>query len=129
MPARLRLPGGTVNDLVREPRAYAGLATTGGVMAFVQLISFRTSRLEEIRAQSDEFRQRAGATQPVRVMACKDRDSDDQYVMVAEFPSYEQAMANSDAPETKQFAARLAELCDAPPTFINLDVIESFERQ
>ncbi len=98
-------------------------------MAFVQIVSFRTSRLDEIRAQSEEFRQRAGAKQPVRVLACKDRDSDDQYAMVVEFPSYEEGMANSDAPETQQFAARLAELCDAPPTFLNLDVIETFERQ
>ena len=44
------------------------------------------------------------------------------YVQIVEFPSYEEAMANSELPETGEFAAKLATLCDAPPTFRNLDV-------
>jgi hypothetical protein len=31
-------------------------------------------------------------------------------------------MTNSDLPETGEFAARMAQLCDGPPTFRNLDV-------
>jgi hypothetical protein len=31
-------------------------------------------------------------------------------------------MANSGQPATAEFAARLAKLCDGPPTFHNLDV-------
>ena len=31
-------------------------------------------------------------------------------------------MANSALPETADFAERLAELCDSPPIFRNLDV-------
>jgi len=31
-------------------------------------------------------------------------------------------MANSNLPETGEFAERLAELCDGPPAFRNLDV-------
>jgi len=32
-------------------------------------------------------------------------------------------MANSKLPETSEFAAQLAALCDGPPSFRNLDVI------
>jgi hypothetical protein len=31
-------------------------------------------------------------------------------------------MANSNLPETREFAERLAKLCDHPPTFRNLEV-------
>lgn len=95
-------------------------------MAFVQVVQFRTSRPEEVRALAQEFRRQAGDTRLARVMACKDRDGTDRYVTVAEFPSYEEAMANSNAPATQQFAARMAELCDGPPSFLNLDVVETF---
>lgn len=36
-------------------------------------------------------------------------------------------MANSNAPATQKFAARLAELCDGPPTFLNVDVANRFD--
>jgi hypothetical protein len=39
-----------------------------------------------------------------------------------EFSSCENAMANSALPETAPFASRLAELCDGPMAFRNLDV-------
>ncbi len=32
-------------------------------------------------------------------------------------------MANSELPETRELAERLAKLCDEPPTFRNLDII------
>ena len=32
-------------------------------------------------------------------------------------------MANSNLPETSEFAGRLAALCDGPPTFRNLEVL------
>ncbi len=63
----------------------------------------------------------------VRVTVCKDRDQADGYVTVAEFSSYERAMANSGAGATQEFAGRMRELCDGPPTFFNLDVIDTFE--
>jgi hypothetical protein len=34
-------------------------------------------------------------------------------------------MANSELPETSRFAARMAALCDAEPTFRNLDVVRA----
>jgi hypothetical protein len=53
----------------------------------------------------------------------KDRDAMNTYVQIVEFPSYEEAMANSDLPETAEFAAQLAALCDGPPTFRNLEIL------
>jgi hypothetical protein len=44
------------------------------------------------------------------------------YVQIVEFPSYEDAMANSELPETSFFAQKLHELCDGPLHFRNLDV-------
>jgi hypothetical protein len=44
-------------------------------------------------------------------------------VQVVEFPSYEDAMANSELPETASFAERLRTLCDGPLLFRNLDVL------
>ena len=43
-------------------------------------------------------------------------------MQIVEFPSYDEAMANSNLPQTSEFAAKLASLCDGPPTFRNLDV-------
>ena len=44
-------------------------------------------------------------------------------ISFVDIPSYEEAMANSDLPETSEFAAKLASLCDGPPSFRNLDVL------
>ncbi len=42
---------------------------------------------------------------------------------IIEFPSYEDAMADSTMPETGESARKLAALCDGPPTVRNLDVV------
>ena len=55
-----------------------------------------------------------------------DRERPDVYVQIVEFPTYEDAMANSGLPETESFAARVAELCDGPLRFRNL-VVRSVE--
>ena len=60
---------------------------------------------------------------PTRGILTKDRDREDTYTQIVEFPSYEQAMQNSSQPETTEFAANFAALCDGPPVFRNLDVV------
>jgi hypothetical protein len=44
------------------------------------------------------------------------------FVQIVEFASFDDAMANSELPETAAFAERLRRLCDGPMTFRNLDV-------
>ena len=93
-------------------------------MRYIQTIEFTTTRIDEINAALDEWlAQTAGQRAATRGLQTRDRDQADTYVQIVEFPSYEQAMANSALPETAEFAARLAKLCDAPPTFRNLDVL------
>jgi hypothetical protein len=52
----------------------------------------------------------------------QDRDRPNSYGPIVEFGSYEDAMSNSDLPGTASFAQSLAELCDGPMVFRNLDV-------
>ena len=99
---------------------------------FVQIISFQTSRHDEIQALGEEFRQQREASgagmAPTRATLTQDRDRPGHYVNIVEFESYEAAMENSGRPETSEFAAKMAELCDGPPTFSNLDVVDSWPK-
>jgi len=90
---------------------------------FVQIIEFTTSRIEEIQRVNDEWRASHEAMGPERVTVTADRDRPGTYCSIVEFRDYDEAMRNSDDPETSEFARRMAELCDAPPVFRNLDVL------
>lgn len=93
---------------------------------FVQIVEFTTSRIDDIRALADERRPEMGTPGGVRrFMATADRDPPGYYFSILEFDSYESAMETSNRPETGEFAARLAELCDGPPKFYNLDVMQT----
>ena len=93
-------------------------------MAFVQVIEFQTSRVGEFDALLDQWLERSsGWRTATRSVRTKDRDRPNTYVQIVEFPSYEKAQENSNHPETAEFAASLAKLCDAPPAFRNLDVL------
>ena len=92
-------------------------------MAFVQLIEFQTSRIDEFDSALDQWlTESEGWRAPTGALQTKDRERPDTYVQIVEFPSYEAAMKNSARPETSRLAERLAALCTAPPTFHNLDV-------
>ncbi len=92
-------------------------------MSFIQIIEMVTTQPEEAERLVDEWRaQTEGRRTAQRGTLTKDRDRPDTYVQIVEFPSYEDAMANSALPETAAFAERLAKLCDAPMAFRNLDV-------
>ena len=93
-------------------------------MPFIQIIEYRSSRIEELTAALDGWLEATkGKRAATRGVQTKDRDATNTYVQIVEFPSYEDAMANSDLPETSEFAAKLSSLCDGPPTFRNLDVV------
>ncbi|HEX2023126.1 MAG TPA: hypothetical protein VHF00_00335 [Acidimicrobiales bacterium] len=97
-------------------------------MGFIQLVEFTTTNTDQIRELGEQFqRDTEGKRTSLRAMICADRDIPDRYVVVAEFPSYEEAMANSELPETQEFSAAMSELVQGPPSYRNLDVIESWE--
>ncbi len=95
-------------------------------MSFIQIIELTTSRADEMDALFQEWLARTeGKRTATRVVLTRDRDRPNTYVEIVEFPSYAQVMANSDLSETAEVAARLAQLCDGPPTFRNLDLLQN----
>jgi Protein of unknown function (DUF1059) len=94
-----------------------------GLGAFVQLIEFRTSRIDEVDATTEQWAEAIGAARSARwEITGADRDQANTYVQIVQFPSHEAAMANSGHKATGEFADRLHKLCDGEPTFRNLDV-------
>jgi quinol monooxygenase YgiN len=92
-------------------------------MAFVQIIELTTTRPDEVEALAAEWQaQTEGRRTAQRGTFTQDRDRPNTYLQIVEFPSFEEAMANSELPETAAFAERLAALCDGPMVFRNLDV-------
>ena len=93
-------------------------------MAFIQIIDFQTDRYDEVRALVDDYR---ATTQDKRTaqrgILTKSRDGENRYVNIVFFDSYEEAMKNSEMPETSAFAEQMMKLCDGPATFLNLDVL------
>ena len=97
-------------------------------MAFIQVIEFATEKPDEVRALIDDIRKTMeGRGTVVRAQVCTDRDQPGRFVNIVQFESYEAAMENSNLPETQEFAARMAELADGAPRFMNLDVVDTFE--
>ena len=92
-------------------------------MGFIQIIEVTTKRVDEIQTLIDEWvASTEGNGTARRASLTADRDRPDTYLQIVEFLSHDDAMANSDLPETSQFAEQLIKLCDSPPQFRNLDV-------
>ena len=97
-------------------------------MSFVQIVSFSTSKFDEMKALSDKYRaDTEGKRTSTKATICADRDNAGRFTIIAEFPSYEAAMENSNLPETEELANAMRELADGPATYTNLDVIEVVE--
>ena len=115
--------------VIRRARGHShnhSQADQGDTMTFIQIIEYRTSRIDELGALMDEWlAQTDGKRSATRSTQAQDREQPGTFVQIVEFPSYEVAMANSELPETSRFAARMAALCDAEPTFRNLDVVRA----
>ncbi len=95
---------------------------------FVQIIEIQTSRIDEVMGLTDELRSRASEGSTVRRGTyTRDLDRAGYYMAIIEFDSYESAMQNSNRPETGDFSARMAKLCDAPPRFYNLEVLQTYQ--
>ncbi|MBK1788695.1 hypothetical protein [Prauserella cavernicola] len=93
-------------------------------MTFVQLIEFKTTRYNEMNSLIDGWlRETEGKRTAAHAVMTQDRDHPGTYLEIVEFPSYDEAMANSNLPETSKFAEKMSALCDGPPVFHNLDVV------
>ena len=94
---------------------------------FIQIIEYKTSRFDEVKALGEERAHTDTASLARRVTATEDRDRPGTYLTLVEFDSHEAAMENSKRPETAQFAEQMQKLCDGPPKFYNLEVKHVFE--
>ena len=97
---------------------------------FVQIIEFSTTKVDELRKLSDDYRASrtaAGDAPVIRSTITADRDRPNTYLNIVEFSSYDDAMANSQNPATGKFAEQMMALCDGPPRFYNLDVVDVTE--
>jgi quinol monooxygenase YgiN len=97
--------------------------------SFIQVIEYDTSRIDEIRVLGEKVRAERSAEEggPRTIRVTEDRDKPGRYYTIVEFESYEKAMENSSNPATQAFSAQLAELVDGPPTFYNLNVLDTYE--
>ncbi|MCU1454700.1 MAG: hypothetical protein JWN46_2846 [Acidimicrobiales bacterium] len=94
-------------------------------MGFVQIIEFRTSKIDEMEKVGDQWEAAAGGDRTAeRRVLCEDRDNAGRYFNIVFFDSYEAAMENSNLPATQEFSQKMMALADGEPTFYNLDVIE-----
>ena len=92
-------------------------------MSFIQIIDYETDRAQEIDAQMRQsMSENMGTAMFTRLEHTQDRDNPRHYMTIVEFPSYEDAMANSSRPETGEMAKQLASMCTSGPRFTNLDV-------
>jgi hypothetical protein len=97
-------------------------------MRFIQIFEFTTTRIDAVEALMDNWvAQSEGRRSVVRSVLTADRDRPLTYVQIVEFSSFEGAMQNSALAETAEFAQRLAELCEEPPRFRNLDLVRTDE--
>ena len=76
---------------------------------FIQIIEYQTSKFDEIQALTDKWLTATEGKRTATVgTVTEDRDARGTYVEIIEFPSYEEAMKNSELPETQEIAAQLA---------------------
>ncbi|MGW0395904.1 ester cyclase [Streptomyces sp. NPDC003042] len=93
-------------------------------MTFVQIIDYRTRRQDDLNQLLDRYvSQSQGKRTVTHSIVGKDREAEDHYVELVEFPSHEEAMKNSHLPETDRMFQEMVSLCEGMPTFTNLDVV------
>ena len=97
-------------------------------MAFIQIIEMKTSKIDELTALEEQWKKATEGKRTLRrSIVTRDRNNPNRHLILAFFDSYESAMENSNRPETGQFAEQMQKLCDGPPKFVNLDVIDTWQ--
>jgi len=91
---------------------------------FVQMIEFETDDIDtSIKNAQEYLKATEGKHAGLRGITCADRDKPGRYFTIVEFASYEDAMKNSELPETAAMAEKQMKNSKAAPTFYNLDVL------
>jgi hypothetical protein len=98
-------------------------------MPFIQIIEFRTDKIDEVRNLDEAWRQRAKAEGSLarRGILCADRDNTGRYFEIVFFDSFEEAEKNSTLSVTQEFAGEMMALGNGEPTFHNLDVVDDVD--
>src|SRR4051794_26035916 len=93
-------------------------------MTFVQIIDCKTDKVDQINRLMDAWaEQTKGKRTATHDIIGKDRSEPRHYIEIVEFPSYEDAMRNSQLPETDRIFREIVALCDEMPTFTDLEVV------
>ncbi|MFG2025074.1 ester cyclase [Streptomyces sp. NPDC048825] len=93
-------------------------------MTFVQLIDCKTNRFDEVNQLMDTWVERTkGKRTATHSLIGQDRSDSSHIIEIVEFPSYEEAMRNSNLPETDEVFREMVALCEEMPTFTDLDVV------
>ena len=91
-------------------------------MTFIQIIEYDTDRPDDMMAAGEKRMAESGDPSFTRLVTTADRDKPGHYLTIVEFPSYEEAMANSNKASTQEMAAEMKAMCTSGPTYRNLDV-------
>lgn len=93
-------------------------------MTFMQVIDCKTSRADELNRLMDAWVEATeGKRTATHSIVGRDRADSTHVVEIVEFPSYEEAMKNSQLPETDRIFREMVALCDGEPSFTDLDVM------
>ena len=100
-------------------------------MPFIQIIEFTTSRPDQVEALVDEWRAKTRARRTAqRGTFTQDRDRRDVYVQIVESLAARRLRPTLTCPRRPKSPQRLAQLCNGPIQFRNLDVrrVEEMQR-
>lgn len=94
-------------------------------MAFVQIIDFQTTKIDEMRRVADQWEKATeGKRTAVWRILCQDRDEPGHCLSIVFFESYNSAMRNSSLPEMDKFSREMYSLVDGAAAFHNMDVVQ-----
>ncbi len=94
-------------------------------MSFIQIIDCHTAHVDEMQAMDREWEKATEGKRTLRrSIVARDRNDPTRHLIFAFFDSHEDAMKNSNLPETTQFAEKMAKLTDGPMQFLDLDIVE-----
>lgn len=119
-----------VRFLLQVTGAYGGeLARTytimgGRFVTFVQLIEYRTTQPDAVdELLSRWIAESGGQRTATRTRVGRDHHDAQHFVEILEFPSYDEAMHNSQLPVTHGIHEQFILLCTEPPRFVDLDIV------